>query len=75
MPVEQVIPMQYPDVLDWAAVVRNPDEKEKLYKHILAYAVSGPLKEVVIDVQGFVGKVNIHPLGDWNPKSVLSSVS
>ncbi|KAJ3481952.1 hypothetical protein NLI96_g7306 [Meripilus lineatus] len=74
MPSNLVIPREYADVLDWAAVVRNPDETEKMYRHIIVYNTpisSSPpdFSQVVVHIQGFVAKLNLHPLGDWNPST------
>ncbi|KAJ3476548.1 hypothetical protein NLI96_g11077 [Meripilus lineatus] len=74
MPSNLVIPREYADVLDWAAVVRNLDETEKMYRHIIIYNTpisSSPpnFSQVVIHIQGFMAELNLHPLEDWNPST------
>ena len=65
--------MGYGDVLDWARVGRNPVADNTFRRYFLSHSISGPngpssVDEVVVHLQGFVQKVNLHPLGDWNPR-------
>lgn len=73
MPERVVVPMSYGDVLDWAGVARNPAGETTLTRYVLSHARSGSngptaTQEIILHLQGFVQKVNLHPLGDWNPR-------
>ena len=67
----EVVPESLDDRYQWASIRRNPDLFDTTRRYLLVHARvehDDPEAEfqVAIRLQGFVERINIRPLGNWN---------
>lgn len=68
---DKAVPTGVVEIISWLEVIpRRPlVERSRPYvviRNRLDGLASGIAKEVVIRIQGFVGSLNLHPVGNWD---------
>lgn len=65
-----IVPETVEELFTWAYVGQNPNPADASRRHVLLHANEDDdtqgMSQVAIRLQGFVRKINIRPLGNWN---------